>query len=626
MRYCPFRASNNYYYRLIRVNMYTSGKITPIVLVIRSLLVISLSLMPKLINCQVTADFSADDTLGCSPMTVHFTNEGSTGAGYSHKWYFGVLGISTLENPSYTFFSPGNFPVKLVVTNTSTLEKDSLTRNISVLLTPSANLAIDSTNACVRGKVEFQAGFSSKDSARWDFGDGTSVQSPSSYMNHIYTAHGIYPVTYITYSGGCSDTSNYIIKVDGPIAAVTIDPEETCKNTPVTFTMTPISDVTSHSWNLSEGDIQVTNPATHSYESTGYITIYLTVTGVSGTCTIEDTVHVFEVAALFTTSDVRCHQERVFFMNESTGNEDNYWDFGNGSTSTAENSSAVFNAGSYEVSLRVVHEEGCADSTFEIISINPLPDQEISDNMVVCPFEEVVLNASGGDVAEWYPPDAFDDPQSYNPVVIAEDTATYYCTVTDTLTQCSSNDSVTLFTQGSFIPGMIVVFPVDTSIIIGDTVMVSIYDTLGRDLTYTWTPETWISCTDCINPVFQPLETTSYTLVVSDTNQCFSSESFDIIIEVREEYRIGLPEAFTPNGDGINDIIKVDGWGIKTLIEFRIYNRWGTEVFYTADINEGWDGYYKDDLQNIDTYSYLINAEMWDEHVTSVKGTFSLLR
>ena len=113
---------------------------------------------------------------------------------------------------------------------------------------------------------------------------------------------------------------------------------------------------------------------------------------------------------------------------------------------------------------------------------------------------------------------------------------------------------------------------------------------------------------------------------MSDTNRCFQSEMFDIAIEVREEYRIGIPDAFTPNNDMINDIIRVDGWGIQELLEFRIYNRWGIEVFYTNDISVGWDGYYKGKLQNVDTYSYIIKARMWDDNITTVQGTFSLLR
>jgi gliding motility-associated-like protein len=587
---------------------------------------ILLWLIPFNIFAQVIADYSADDIQGCTPMTVHFTNTGTTGAGYSFKWYFGSLGISAAENPSYLFNSPGTYTVSFVIWKTiDPLDRDSTAKDIIVNLTPSAHLTIDSTNACVHGKVLFVAG-SSKDSARWDFGDGTTIMSLSNYMSHIYNAHGTYPVTYITYRLECSDTSNYQIKVDGPIAHIVIDPDEACKGTPVEFTMIPDFDVTSHSWNLGEGDNQTGNPVTHSYETMGYNTILLFISGASGNCEIEDTAHIYEVTASFTPSEELCDQQLVLFNNTSSGNTQNFWDFGNGSTSLTEDGSSTYNIGSYTVSLRVENSANCADSTEQTIVINAPPVVQLIDNPVTCPGENVGLTVSGGDSVSWFPPLEFDDPHSFTPTVSPDTTTIYTAFITDLTTHCSNSGEVTVIVQPGFIPGKISVFPTDTTLIVGETFDVTVFDTLGRELSYAWSPDTWISCNDCSDPVFQPLETTTYTLVVSDTNLCFNSESFDIRIEVREEYRIGVPEAFTPNGDQINNIIKVDGWGIKRLIEFRIYNRWGTEVFFTDDINQGWDGYYKNKLQNIDTYSYIIKAEMWDDRETTIKGTFSLLR
>ena len=151
---------------------------------------------------------------------------------------------------------------------------------------------------------------------------------------------------------------------------------------------------------------------------------------------------------------------------------------------------------------------------------------------------------------------------------------------------------------------MISLFPTDTLLIIGDSVTVMLYDSLGRDLSFLWSPDVRINCTDCPNPTMQPFEATTYTLVVSDTNQCFQSETFEVAIELRgtEEYHIGVPDAFTPNDDNINDII------------------------FTNNLSDGWDGYYKDKLQNVDTYSYIIKARMWDDNVITRQGTFSLLR
>ncbi len=582
--------------------------------------------IPVSLYSQVNADFSADVTTACTQVPVHFTNLGSSGAGFSYKWYFGGFGTSTSENPSFSFPSPGDITVSFVVTNTSTLEKDSIAKIITVVLTPNANLNIDSTNACVHGRVLFTSTFSRIDSTTWNFGDGTSYNSFSSYNSHIYNANGTYPVTYITYYQGCSDTSNYIIHVNGPVANILISPAEACKGAPVEFTMVPISGVSTFSWDLGESDIQFVNPASHSYNTKGDNIIKLTVTGVSGSCVIEDTAHIYQVTASFTPSEARCEQQLLVFNNTSIDNDENYWVFGNGNTSLAEDGSSIYNAGTYTVSLRVENSAGCADSTEQVIVVNVLPEIQLMDEPLICPGVPTILSVSGGDSASWFPPEDFDDPHSYHPSVAPDSTTTYFVTITNTTTHCSNSGQITVNVQPGFIPDKISMMASDDSIIIGETVLVTIFDTLGRDLSFTWTPVDWITCADCDSVFLQPLESTNYTLVISDTNQCFSSESFEIGIAVREEYRIGVPEAFTPNGDQINDFIKVDGWGIKHLIEFRIYNRWGTEVFFTDDVNQGWNGYYKDKLQNIDTYSYVIRAEMWDDNITTKQGTFSLLR
>ena len=89
---------------------------------------------------------------------------------------------------------------------------------------------------------------------------------------------------------------------------------------------------------------------------------------------------------------------------------------------------------------------------------------------------------------------------------------------------------------------------------------------------------------------------------------------------------MNIPKAFTPNADGHNDVILARGWGIKELLEFRIYNRWGEMVFESNDVNKGWDGYYKDKLQATETYVYTVRALMYDDQIISKKGNLSLIR
>ena len=84
--------------------------------------------------------------------------------------------------------------------------------------------------------------------------------------------------------------------------------------------------------------------------------------------------------------------------------------------------------------------------------------------------------------------------------------------------------------------------------------------------------------------------------------------------------QIFLPDAFTPNNDTKNDVYRILEYGGGVIMgEFRIYNRWGQEVFSTRDITQGWDGNFKGQPQNMDTYSYVVVYQCNEKGVISQK-------
>jgi gliding motility-associated-like protein len=90
---------------------------------------------------------------------------------------------------------------------------------------------------------------------------------------------------------------------------------------------------------------------------------------------------------------------------------------------------------------------------------------------------------------------------------------------------------------------------------------------------------------------------------------------------------VDVPTAFTPNGDGTNDVIYADGWGIKKLNYFKIYNRWGQLVFESNDIKVGWDGTYNGVPQNMETYIYQVSVETYlDKQPLQKTSSFKLIR
>jgi gliding motility-associated-like protein len=163
----------------------------------------------------------------------------------------------------------------------------------------------------------------------------------------------------------------------------------------------------------------------------------------------------------------------------------------------------------------------------------------------------------------------------------------------------------------------------DTTIIIGEELMINL--NAGNGFIYSWSPQEWLSCADCPNPIIQPLRSTTYLINISDSLGCFNITD-TLRVEVIEEFSLEVPQAFSPNGDGVNDVIYAEGWGLKELISFKIYNRFGELVFEGNEFDQGWDGTYKGKDQMIETYVYTVEAETYSGEILSRKGNITLIR
>jgi gliding motility-associated-like protein len=97
-------------------------------------------------------------------------------------------------------------------------------------------------------------------------------------------------------------------------------------------------------------------------------------------------------------------------------------------------------------------------------------------------------------------------------------------------------------------------------------------------------------------------------------------------ITVNYHANLLIPTGFTPNDDGLNDVFKIVNGSVQRLMEFRVFNRWGQEIFSTTDINKGWDGTWKGVKQEVGTYQYLIRVGYADQTIETYKGDVQLIR
>lgn len=141
---------------------------------------------------------------------------------------------------------------------------------------------------------------------------------------------------------------------------------------------------------------------------------------------------------------------------------------------------------------------------------------------------------------------------------------------------------------------------------------------------YTWTPLSSLSNPNLPNPWATPTEPTTYFVWGLSDNGCRNIDSVRVNIDYRDN--LFVPSAFTPNGDGKNDVFRISNLTFQKLQEFRVFNRWGQEIFSTTDPVRGWDGSWKGVPQDMGVYQYLIRVAYPDGYIETYKGDVTLVR
>jgi gliding motility-associated-like protein len=160
----------------------------------------------------------------------------------------------------------------------------------------------------------------------------------------------------------------------------------------------------------------------------------------------------------------------------------------------------------------------------------------------------------------------------------------------------------------------------DVTILIGSSTTLN----ASGGSSYGWGPATGLSCITCQSPVATPSVTTNYCVFVSDTFGCEDSACVTVFVEENCK-PIYLPNAFSPNGDGDNDVLYVYGTCIKEM-KLEIYDRWGNKVYEGTKQAEGWNGIYNGKMENSAVFVYYLTYTLLSGESGSKKGNVSLIR
>ena len=574
----------------------------------------------------------------CVGSSVNFTATEPAGIDLSFDWDFMDGNSSQVQNPSHQFNAPGTYNVEVTYTETSSGCTGTSTKVVNVQAYPVAGFTSDGDSLaifCNPQNVVFTdtTGTPPSHTTQWNFGNGGGgfgIQAGT-----LYNVSGEYTVTMIVNTPyGCADTTQRVYNVIGPEGSFTIDLDTICRGEEITFTLQDTNEVYDFVWDFGDGNSATNvNPISHEYtfvppsgQTVGKLVVY----GLQGGCPNQSTVPIYihEVVADFSidnqtdTAIALCFQ--AFPVENNSLNADNFfWRFGFGSASTAEEPGTLVypEPGTYVVSLGVSNNIlGCNDTMIKTVTLHPIPEV-VSQGDTICEGNTGQLSVSNPEPSStyvWHSVESIADTSATSTTSAPVFTAEYEVMVVDT-NGCSDIDTATIF-----VINPLILSDWDTTIVIGDSICLPMDAEAGLYI-FTWNPTEGLDCDTCGSPCLQPLDKITYSVTVTDILGCFTANA-DFTIDIYPETFLAMPTTFTPNGDGANDVISVEGWGIKKLEEFRIFNRWGEEMFFTTNEEEGWNGYYKGVLQNNDVYVYKIRAYTWRDELKTLEGHINLLR
>lgn len=490
--------------------------------------------------------------------------------------------------------------------------------------------------ACYPDSISFSnqsQSFSDNSHFYWDFGDGshTTDVSPS----HQYQNGGLYTVTlYISDTSSCNQTdsiSKKVLVLSGNTQI--LEEKQICYSdfTQIGIAPSGIAGV-NYQWSPSSSlsSDNISNPIAMPDTTTTY---RLIITTPYCSDTLYQTVYVEHLVIGDLNDTTIClGQSTQLSFNILQGQVQHIvWslhpDF---SDPIAENVQSITVSPTedthYYIQITGIH--GCTLSEEITVSISSV-SIETPETQRIC-FEDSIqlqLQVSGGNNLhyQWTPEEGIlSGAETGNPWVNPSQSTTYYVTVTNEF-GCTATSSISVIKRiGTFDQGFEAWC--DLCEIIEGTSSQVFSTVYGNGYTYQWTPAGSVAQPNSPNSTVTPNETTTYVASLTDEFGCTLSKEVKIEVSPMQcgEPLVFIPNSFTPNGDGKNDILYVRSTILKEFT-LRIYDRWGELIFETQDLQQGWDGTYKGKYCAQGVYDYYFKGTCVNDEEFIKKGNVTII-
>lgn len=390
-----------------------------------------------------------------------------------------------------------------------------------------------------------------------------------------------YPTTTTTYTvtgtaaNGCTQDDEITITVN-PLPVITLTPDSRiCEGEDVQL---QASGGMTYNWSPAAG-LSCTNcpaPVASPAQTTVYTVEVFTALGCSDTATVE--VFVATPASIGIPNDTSvCPGESVTL--NIVGGVSFDWepkvDITNANTATP----TISPTQPRTYTVNIIDNNGCDIQGEVNVGIYTPADPLAGASQTICIGDSVILEAQNGTAYTWSPDASIVDPTADNTVAVPTQTTTYTVEIVDA-NNCRNTDEVTITVQPlpNVDAGPDIAIYEDSRAVLNAT---------GAQ-TYVWSPNIWIDDTASASTIIFPEDSIMYYVLGTDQYGCQNIDS--VYVRVVPKSKFYVPNAFSPDGDGENDIFTIQYYQNFTMNSFKVFNRWGQMVFEADDIGQGWDG------------------------------------
>jgi gliding motility-associated-like protein len=642
-----------YKYRLLTSEAANSGTV--------SCQVASNELTLTVADSPIAAFVLATNNNNCLVSTVDFKDASTSRLKLTGRlWDFGDGQTSTSPRPTHTYTTPGDFNVRLTVTNSAGCSSTSAVQTMHIVPKLVADFTA-SASICPDSIVTFTDKSINVDPIaqwQWNFGDGTTVtRTTGATFTHTYATTGTYKVTLevISDKGCVSDLRTQTIN----LISVNFN---VCPNDITQFTdITALPGNTGLTYNWNFGDAPaatVSNPntsnvqnPTHKYTNPGTYTATLKVFSQNGCAPVAKSKSFIISSTPVAKFDIEnkntlCGGDSVTFVDQSLSANAAitkliwYYDIDNHPTDTIVFKKTTIRTDKkyrhfyglnntalpqiYHAVLVVYTVSGCSyTTTRQNVIINPTPAVTlmVNNNTLVSP---VIVCQDGGAVtitaqsnvpgSGTFSGTGISSQGVFDPKISGAGTFTLSCVFVADNNGCTTTTPFVITVS----PPPVITLQATANVLEGEQNTLN-PKVAGDSLKYLWSPITGISNPNILNPSFSPTVDTKYTLTVTSAKGCSASAQVDVHVLKKPV----IPNAFTPNNDGINDTWDIKYLNIYTNATIEVFNRLGVKVYSSKGYTIPWDGKFDGKSLPFGVYYYIIDPKTGAKKIT---GSLTIIR